>query len=119
MNNDEIEAVRSAATPIVGAIINSFVVTHSIIITVIVAVSVLAERFPGVSEFATGLETARDLETGFHDDACPAAYLIEERTGGAMSFDRSEAAERWSQKKRLDRPRPRPGQARGPTWRPS
>jgi hypothetical protein len=42
MNNDEIEAVRSAATPIVGAIINSFVVTHSIIITVIVAVSVLA-----------------------------------------------------------------------------
>lgn len=42
MNNDEIEAVRSAATPIVGAIINSFVVTHSIIITVIVAISVLA-----------------------------------------------------------------------------
>jgi hypothetical protein len=42
MNNDEIEPVRSAATAIAGAIINSFVVTHSIIITVIVAVSVLA-----------------------------------------------------------------------------
>lgn len=42
MNNDEIEPVRSAATAITGAIINSFVVTHSIIITVIVAVSVLA-----------------------------------------------------------------------------
>jgi len=42
MNNDQIEPVRSAATTIAGAIINSFVVTHSIIITVIVAVSVLA-----------------------------------------------------------------------------
>lgn len=42
MNNDEIEPVRSAATAIAGAIINSFVVTHSIIIAVIVAVSVLA-----------------------------------------------------------------------------
>ena len=47
MNNDEIESVRSAATPIAAAIINSFVVTHSIIITVIVAVSVLAGAFPG------------------------------------------------------------------------
>ena len=27
MNNDEIEAVRSAATPIVGAIIDSFMVS--------------------------------------------------------------------------------------------
>jgi hypothetical protein len=42
MNNDEIEPVRSAVTAIAGAIINSFVVTHSIIITVIVAASVLA-----------------------------------------------------------------------------
>lgn len=42
MNNDEIESVRSAATAIVGAIINSFVITHSIIITMIVTVSVLA-----------------------------------------------------------------------------
>lgn len=42
MNNDEIEPVRSAVTAIAGAIINSFVVTHSIIITVIVTVSVLA-----------------------------------------------------------------------------
>jgi hypothetical protein len=40
--NDEIEPVRSAVTAIAGAIINSFVVTHSIIITVIVTVSVLA-----------------------------------------------------------------------------
>jgi hypothetical protein len=45
MNNGEIEPVRSAATAIAGAIINSFVVTHSIIITVIVAVSVLAVAF--------------------------------------------------------------------------
>jgi len=42
MKNDEIEPVRSAVTVIAGAIINSFVVTHSITITVIVAVSVLA-----------------------------------------------------------------------------
>ena len=42
MNNDEIEAVRSAAIAIAGTIINSFVVTHSIITTVIVTVSVLA-----------------------------------------------------------------------------
>lgn len=42
MNNDEIEPVRSAVTAIAGVIINSFVVTHSIIITVIVTVSVLA-----------------------------------------------------------------------------
>jgi hypothetical protein len=42
MNNDEIGPVRSAATAIAGVIINSFVVTHSIIITVIVAVFVLA-----------------------------------------------------------------------------
>jgi diacylglycerol kinase len=42
MNNDEIEAVRSAAIAIAGAIINSFMVTHSIITTVIVTVSVLA-----------------------------------------------------------------------------
>ncbi len=59
MNNDEIEPVRSAATAIAGAIINSFVVTHSIIITVIVAVSVLAVALSRVSEFATGLETAQ------------------------------------------------------------
>ena len=42
MNNDEIEPVRSAVTAIVGAIIDSFVITRSIIVTVIVAVSVLA-----------------------------------------------------------------------------
>jgi hypothetical protein len=42
MKNDEIEPVRYAVTAISGAIINSFVVTHSITITVIVAVSVLA-----------------------------------------------------------------------------
>ena len=42
MNNDEIEPVRSAVTAIAAAIINSFVITHSIIITVIVTVSVLA-----------------------------------------------------------------------------
>jgi hypothetical protein len=41
MNNDEIKRVRSAVTGIAGTIINSFVVTHSIIITVIVTVSVL------------------------------------------------------------------------------
>lgn len=38
MNNDDTEPVRSAVT----AIVNSFVITHSIIITVIVAVFVLA-----------------------------------------------------------------------------
>lgn len=42
MNNDEIEPVRSAVTAVAGAIINSFVVTHSIFITAIVTVSVLA-----------------------------------------------------------------------------
>ena len=42
MNNEKIEPVRPAVTAIAGAIINSFVVTHSIITTVIVAVSVLA-----------------------------------------------------------------------------
>ena len=42
MKNDEIEPVRYAVTVIAVAIINSFVVTHSIIITVIVTVSVLA-----------------------------------------------------------------------------
>jgi hypothetical protein len=42
MNNDELESVRSAVTAIAAAIINSFVITHSIIITVIVTVSVLA-----------------------------------------------------------------------------
>jgi hypothetical protein len=42
MNNGETEPVRSAVTAITPAIINSFVITHSIIITGIVAVSVLA-----------------------------------------------------------------------------
>lgn len=42
MNSDEIEPVRSVVTAIAAAIINSFVITHSIIITVIVTVSVLA-----------------------------------------------------------------------------
>lgn len=42
MSNDEIVPVRPVVTAIAGAIINSFVVTHSIIITVIVTVSVLA-----------------------------------------------------------------------------
>ena len=42
MNNDELEPVRSAATAIAAATINSFVITHSIIITVIVTVAVLA-----------------------------------------------------------------------------
>jgi hypothetical protein len=42
MKNDEIEPVRSAVTAIACAIINSFVVTHSVIVTVIVTVSVLA-----------------------------------------------------------------------------
>ena len=42
MNNDELEPVRSAATAIAAAIINSFVITHSIIITVMVTVAVLA-----------------------------------------------------------------------------
>ncbi len=45
MNNDELEPVRSAATAIAAAIINSFVITHSIIITVIVTVAVLAVAF--------------------------------------------------------------------------
>jgi len=119
MNNDELEPVRSAATAIAAAIINSFVITHSIIITVIVTVAALAVALAGLSGFAAGLETAKDFEAGFHGDAGPSAYLMEERTGGAMSFDRSEAAERWSQKKRLDRLCPRLGQTRGPTWRPS
>jgi hypothetical protein len=42
MKNDDIEPVRSLVAAIAVAIINSFVVTHSIIITVIVTVSVLA-----------------------------------------------------------------------------
>lgn len=42
MKNDEIERVRSAVTVIAGAIINSFMVAHSIIVTVIVVVAVLA-----------------------------------------------------------------------------
>ena len=42
MNNEEIERVRSAVTAVAAAIINSFAVTHSIVITVIVAVCVLA-----------------------------------------------------------------------------
>jgi hypothetical protein len=42
MKNDGIEPVRSAVTAIAGAIMNCFVVTHSIVITVIVTVSVLA-----------------------------------------------------------------------------
>ena len=41
MDNDEDQRVSSAVTAIAGAIINSFVVTHSMIITVIVTVSVL------------------------------------------------------------------------------
>ena len=48
MNNDELEPVRPwAATAIAAAIINSFVITHSIIITVIVTVAVLAVSLPG------------------------------------------------------------------------
>jgi hypothetical protein len=47
MNNDEIEPVRSAVPAIAAAIIDSFVITHSIIITVIVAVSALAALSPG------------------------------------------------------------------------
>jgi hypothetical protein len=42
MNYDELEPVRSAATATAAAIINSFVITHSIIVTVIVTVAVLA-----------------------------------------------------------------------------
>jgi hypothetical protein len=42
MKNDEIERVRSAVTVIACAMVNSFVVAHSIVITVIVTVSVLA-----------------------------------------------------------------------------
>ena len=42
MKNDGIEPVRSAVTAIAGAIINSFVATHSITITVIVTISALA-----------------------------------------------------------------------------
>lgn len=118
MNNDETEPARSAVPAIAAAIIDSFLITHSIIITVIVAVSALA-ALSRVREFTVCLETTKDLETGFHDGACQAAYLIARRTGGAMSFDRSEAAERWSQKKRLDRPCPRLDQTREPTWRPS
>ncbi|HZR52926.1 MAG TPA: hypothetical protein VFB06_25860 [Streptosporangiaceae bacterium] len=118
MSNDEIERVRSAVTAIAAAIINSFMITHSIIITVIVTVSVLTVALSWVSQSGVGLETANDLEAGFHGDACLAAYLIEGRTGGAMSFDRLEAAERWSQKKRLDRPCRRLGQTRRPGWRP-
>jgi hypothetical protein len=41
MDNDKIEPVTSAVTAIAAAIINSFVITHSIMITLIVAVSVL------------------------------------------------------------------------------
>jgi hypothetical protein len=119
MSNDEIETVRSAVTAVAGAIINSFVVTHSVIVTVIVTVSVLAVALSHGERVHCCLETVKDLEAGFHDDACPAAYLRKGRTGGAMSFDRSEVAERWSQKKRLDRPCPRLGQTRRPTWRPS
>lgn len=42
MKSYEIKTVRSEVTVITGAIINSYVVTHSIIIAVIVTVSVLA-----------------------------------------------------------------------------
>jgi hypothetical protein len=95
------------------------VITHSIIITVIVTASVLTVAFSLGKRIRRLPSDRKDLQAGFHGDACPVAYLIEGRTGGAMSFDRSEAAERWSQKKRPDRPCPRLGQTRGPTWRPS
>ena len=42
MKNNETESVKCAAAAVAGVLINSFVVTHSVIITVIVAVSVLA-----------------------------------------------------------------------------
>ena len=119
MDNGEIESVGSAVTVIPAVIIDSFMVTHSIIITLIVTVSVLAVALPGVRELAAVWRPSKIFEAVFHGDACPAAYLIAERTGGAMSFDRSEVAERWSQGKRLGRPCPRLGQTRGPTWRPS
>ena len=102
MDNDEIEPVRSGVAAVAAAIINSFVITHSIFITVIVAVSVLAVMLSLGKRIRRAPETAKDLEAGFHGGACPAAYLMEGRTGGAMSFDRSEAPERWSQKTRLD-----------------
>lgn len=119
MNNDELEPVRSAATAIAAVIINSFVVTHSIIITVIVTVAVLAVALSRAKRVRRRPGDRERFEAGFHGDAGPVAYRMDERTGGAMSFDRSEAAERWSQKKRLDRLYPRLGQTRGPTWRPS
>lgn len=42
MNNHETEPVKSMVTAIAAAIINSFLITHSIVITVIVTVSALA-----------------------------------------------------------------------------
>jgi hypothetical protein len=65
MNNDEIEPVRPAVTAIAAAIIDSFVITHSIIITVIVAVSVLAVALSSGRELAVGLETPKILRLAF------------------------------------------------------
>jgi hypothetical protein len=42
MNKNEVESVRSTVTAIAAGIINSFLITRSIIITVMVTVSVLA-----------------------------------------------------------------------------
>ncbi len=84
MNNDEIEPVRSAATAIAGAIINSFVVTHSIIITVIVAVSVLAVALSRVSEFATGLETAQGPGKVMKLGCDPRCHNCRDVPGGTM-----------------------------------
>lgn len=102
MNNDEIGPVGSAVAAIAYAIIDSFVATHSMIVAVIVTVAVLAVMLPWVRDFGVGLVIAKDLETGFHGNACPAAYLLEadrrrdviQSIGGSGSVEPEETAGR-------------------------
>ena len=119
MNNEEIEPVRSAVTAVAGAIINSFIVTHSIIITVIVTVSVLAVALSLGERVHRRLETVKDLETGFHDDALSSRLLdkganrrrdVIRSIGGSGAVEPEETAGQAV---------PASGPDSQPAWRPS
>lgn len=104
MKHDSFESAGSAATAIAAAIINSFVMTHSIMVTVIATIAVLLAVLSHDGRSAAW-RIVRDPEDGVHG-SFPAACLVAGQPGGALSFSRSEAAGRWSQEKLLDSPCP-------------
>ena len=87
-------SARNVVTAVAAAIINSYVVTRWVIVTVIVTVSVLMAALALELVATPPGRPVEDLEDGLHNEASSTAYLVEARTEGSMSFGRSEAAER-------------------------